>query len=60
VNEVYELDEATANYIIGAITAFCGIVGNILAAVVMDYLVIHKKLDRTQVRILIDFLALLK
>jgi len=56
VHTQYELDLGTANYIIGAVTAFCGIFGNLCSSTIVDHMVTKRGKDPRLVSVYMAFI----
>lgn len=52
----YDLEIDTANFLIGAVTAICGIFGNAIASWFMDYLVSTRQMDARRVGVYMAFI----
>jgi len=51
----YDLSIDTANFLIGAVTAVCGIFGNAIASILMDHLVMKRQIDARKVGVYMSF-----
>jgi len=56
VHNQYGLELSVSNYLIGAVTAICGIFGNVFASFLMDYLINTRLLDPRYVGISLSVL----